>query len=180
MRLLLSSSGLSREVEVSSKRHGRWPHFKNWYDVVEQYSERALTVSTDKLLAIAGLAGLLHKQFGCEYGAGLWREDLFRGLCWYVHAPYGWDISKFAASSHDAEQDYFAPSWTWASVVDTPIKFALHIDHRGEYTLEEVMQVLNWEFVYSAGASSPFEHITSGVLTVSGKSPYTHCTLAND
>ncbi|KAF2839465.1 HET-domain-containing protein, partial [Patellaria atrata CBS 101060] len=57
-------------------------HFDVWYDIVEKYQTRSLTFITDKLPALSGLAGLLHKRYRCTYLAGLWREDLQVGLCW--------------------------------------------------------------------------------------------------
>lgn len=71
-------------TELETKRlHYDRPRspFRIWYQTVEQYSERALTVPTDKLLAIAGIATLINKSYGCGYVAGLWKEDLQKGLC---------------------------------------------------------------------------------------------------
>jgi hypothetical protein len=92
-------------------------------------------------------------------------------LCWYVNAPYNWDKVKIEAgvALHQVEDEYIASSWTWASIVDTPIKYELEFRHRAKNTSEDVVQVLDWELSYSVIASAPFGRITSGTLTISGK-----------
>ncbi len=54
-----------------------------WYEVVETYMDESVTHDSDKLAAIAGLANGFQDQGWCqEYIAGLWKEDLLRGLLW--------------------------------------------------------------------------------------------------
>jgi hypothetical protein len=58
-----------------------------WEMVVQEYSKRKLTVGTDKLPALAGLARSFHerfsKQFGkTEYLAGHWSHSIISGLQW--------------------------------------------------------------------------------------------------
>ena len=83
-----------------------------WYAVVEDYSRRALTYSCDRLAAIAGLANEFEEQGWCkEYIAGLWKEDLLRGLLW-AHGPKSnGGEEQFAKWILDAR----FPSWSWAS-----------------------------------------------------------------
>ncbi|KAK2029232.1 HET-domain-containing protein, partial [Colletotrichum zoysiae] len=88
-----------------------------WFRLVEEYTTRKLTVSTDKLPALAGVAALV-KSFGLRdgngsptYVAGLWREDIARGLIWgakYDH-PDGRKAPRIDGRPR-------APSWSWASV----------------------------------------------------------------
>ena len=49
---------------------------------VEQYMRRFLTMGTDKLPAMSGLANIYHQQIGDTYLAGLWRKDLMQTLLW--------------------------------------------------------------------------------------------------
>lgn len=82
----------------------RW--YIYWYRIVEFYTARKLTRSTDKLPAIAGLAMDTQKQTGDQYLAGLWSTCLHHGLAWRVR-----DDSPSSRPS-----TYRAPSWSWAAI----------------------------------------------------------------
>ncbi|KAI1753686.1 heterokaryon incompatibility protein-domain-containing protein [Xylaria castorea] len=83
--------------------------FSLWLNIVEKYSQCALTNPSDKLFAIAGIAQLFRDATGDEYVAGLWKSRLIEMLDWRVEKP------KALQSS-----EYRAPSWSWASV-DGPV-----------------------------------------------------------
>ncbi|KAL8731978.1 MAG: hypothetical protein Q9166_003110 [cf. Caloplaca sp. 2 TL-2023] len=73
-----------------------------------EFSPRKLTYRSDSLSALSGLA-LIFKQAYTEedeYIAGLWRKDFPHGLLWTVEKSN--ETSKAL--------DYWAPSWSWASV----------------------------------------------------------------
>jgi hypothetical protein len=84
----------------------------DWCRLVEDYTRRRLTKSQDKLIALAGLAGLRQQQqrqrggaaASDEYHYGLWASSFSTGLLWYNagQAP------RYAVP--------VAPSWSWASV----------------------------------------------------------------
>ncbi len=117
--------------------------FDMWYSIVSRYtcsgpfvqgtrltlsrfSVRELSCETDVLPALSGLAhafGLIYKietsTDGNEYLAGLWREDLARGLLWAPH-----DSSRTRRSTH-----FVAPTWSWAS-----IKGKVHFPSRSSRT----------------------------------------------
>ncbi|KAK3668822.1 hypothetical protein LTR22_000302 [Elasticomyces elasticus] len=79
---------------------------QRWYDLVQQYSRKALTKNTDALPALSGLAQCWagHGDLG-EYVAGLWRRDLLAGLLWKC-TDYSTSDGRSTA--------YLAPSWSWA------------------------------------------------------------------
>lgn len=56
----------------------------SWREAIEDYSARHLTVFTDKLPALAGLAAAIrdYKPANCRYLAGLWEDDFLEGLQW--------------------------------------------------------------------------------------------------
>ena len=83
-----------------------------WTSLVELYSECHLSKSSDKLVAISGLARNIQLQTKEQYVAGLWREDLEQQLCWEV------SVEHFTTT----DPPYRAPSWSWASV-DSQIIF---------------------------------------------------------
>ena len=77
---------------------------RNWRHVVTQYSSRCLTVETDRLTALSGLAKSFMKPDLGAYLAGMWEKDLHESLTWRSWQP------KRARPSV-----YLAPSWSWAS-----------------------------------------------------------------
>ena len=87
-----------------------------WRELVEEYSLRRLTRSTDVLAALDGIAArfeteLWHMAPPQGYGlaaAGLWRDDLPRGLLW---TGVRWDRALARRRAP------VAPTWSWASTV---------------------------------------------------------------
>ncbi|KAI3327281.1 HET-domain-containing protein [Xylariaceae sp. AK1471] len=84
--------------------------FADWYSIQELYSRCNLTVPSDKLVAISGLAKDMKRQLaelGCEdtrYLAGIWNARLPQALVWNV---------RDGGIRPDA---YRAPSWSWAAI----------------------------------------------------------------
>ena len=82
-----------------------------WKSLIEDYSGRQLTLATDKLPAIAGIASELGKYWKDDYLAGLWRKCFLDHLVWYSEKP-------LIASRPNPK----IPSWSWASI-DGKINF---------------------------------------------------------
>ncbi|KAI1633664.1 hypothetical protein F4809DRAFT_622393 [Biscogniauxia mediterranea] len=53
-----------------------------WEDIVEEYCFKALTVDTDRLPALGGIARRIGESRKWTYVAGQWREHLARQLFW--------------------------------------------------------------------------------------------------
>ena len=85
---------------------------KAWHECVCEYSRRRLTMPSDKLHAIAGVASLLNDsgELG-HYLAGIWSEHLVDHLAWSRRG--------ILASTY---KNYRAPSWSWASL-DSEVTF---------------------------------------------------------
>lgn len=82
-------------------------HPKSWGDIVENYSQRHLTVEDDKLPALAAVAERYAEIAPVtEYLAGMWRQDLLLQCLWRV-----WDPKKTRRP-----KSYRAPSWSWAAL----------------------------------------------------------------
>ena len=79
-----------------------------WRTLVRNYSARKLTVSSDKLPAISGLAAMFQEMHGGEYLAGIWKHDLPISLLWQRCT---WQDGLL-----QPVQPLRAPSWSWASV----------------------------------------------------------------
>jgi len=104
-----------------------------WLSIVENYSRRRLTVSQDKLPAVAGVARAVAESTGDTYLAGLWGRHLLEDLYWRVYAyeelfeknkeGLGMVAVKGkAVGTAVRPAEYRAPSWSWASI-DAPIKY---------------------------------------------------------
>jgi hypothetical protein len=87
---------------------------EKWWAIVRLYSSRLLTKSSDKLIALSGIAmrtqyKLIEQGVDVDYIAGLWSGPyLVTGLLWYV-----------SYSTTTRLDFYRAPSWSWASVDGT-------------------------------------------------------------
>ena len=78
--------------------------FNKWNEIIQAYSSCGLTRSSDKLVALSGLARLFQDITGDEYLAGLWKSHVVEYLGWRVDKPV------------DTLPEYRAPSWSWASL----------------------------------------------------------------
>ncbi|KAH8686168.1 heterokaryon incompatibility protein-domain-containing protein [Ilyonectria robusta] len=78
---------------------------QQWYGLLWGYGGRKLTWASDKLPAMSGLARIYHEILQDEYLAGVWKTNIVEGICWQ-----GLDCSS------PPNDEYRAPSWSWASV----------------------------------------------------------------
>lgn len=76
----------------------------DWETVTEEYSLGQLTVSSDKLPALSGIAARQAEITRDQYLAGMWRESLRSDLGWWVQDPI------------QSRPEWRAPTWSWASV----------------------------------------------------------------
>lgn len=81
-----------------------------WNDLVESYSICSLTMPSDKLVAISGLAHLFHEYTHDTYLAGHWRSHLLSSLYWMARDP-----ARTRLRNQNNQITYRAPSWSWAS-----------------------------------------------------------------
>jgi hypothetical protein len=78
-----------------------------WNEIVQDYTTAELSRSTDKLVAIQGIATRLGTRTQAEYVAGLWKDANFlKNLLWRPRRN----------TRRQRPQTYRAPSWSWASI----------------------------------------------------------------
>lgn len=77
-----------------------------WRNIVKAYTRCNLSYTSDKLVAIAGMAQVISRVTKCQYQVGLWRKDLEHQLLWKV------ELSSPAVARDGTR----GPSWSWASV----------------------------------------------------------------
>lgn len=87
-----------------------------WCSLVETYSSCKLTQRSDKMVALAGMAGEFRRMTGDVYLAGLWKTDLDKQLCWSYSLNHDIDDRRLRISGIH----YNAPTWSWTSL-DCPI-----------------------------------------------------------
>ena len=77
-----------------------------WWSFIKGYIPSELTLQSDRLVALEGVATLIEKLTGQKYCCGLWlNDDLPRSLLWRPSAP---QLSRSVGRP--------APSWSWASI----------------------------------------------------------------
>ncbi|KAL6814919.1 heterokaryon incompatibility domain-containing protein [Trichoderma sp. SZMC 28015] len=91
-------------------------NYVDWYKMVEDYTGRFITKSSDRLPALSGLAKAVSQSSKDEYLAGLWKNGLIEGLTW---------CGSQGAEKLEEPGEYIAPSWSWASVTGT-VRFPIY------------------------------------------------------
>ena len=86
--------------------------YMRWYGIIENYTFRNLTFAEDILPALGGLAVSFQIPLEGPYHAGLFSDDLHRGLEWRTRDAL---TAKYPKA-------YRAPSWSWASVA-SPVEY---------------------------------------------------------
>ena len=80
---------------------------QNYYHLVSEYMAIKTTQSSDRLIASSAISPEIANRAGWTYCAGLWKEDIHRGLLWSCD-----DRNK----ANSTNLGYTAPAWSWASV----------------------------------------------------------------
>ncbi|KAJ4011012.1 hypothetical protein NW752_007450 [Fusarium irregulare] len=145
-----------------------------WKDIVRRYANRSLTVESDKLTAIGGLAARVFLERGLtnspgeEYLAGLWRKDLLWDLVWQTWTG---DLKRSTPTS------YTAPSWSWASI-NGPIAF---LESQSIHRPSDIqsLALMKGAKVDLESSESPFGRVTSGWVHLSGIKIYP-CDVEED
>jgi len=109
-------------VEVEKTRLNLLVHPKNgicsshlpWWKFLQDYMSSQLTVWSDRLAAIRGIAALVEDLTGERYCGGMWlTKDLPNALLWHVK---GEPLLR--------PRIYVAPSFSWAAIMGGAIEFA--------------------------------------------------------
>jgi hypothetical protein len=75
-----------------------------WYEILNSYLDRELSLDRDRLPGIAGLAKEFARRTNAQYLCGLWREDFINGLCWIGHG------------ARIKSPECLGPTWSWATL----------------------------------------------------------------
>lgn len=80
-------AGISGLLDLKEHSQDCLRLYQSWMLIVEAYSLRELTKSSDRLAALTGIASKFGQATSDQYLAGLWRRYLWRELLWTVYSP---------------------------------------------------------------------------------------------
>ncbi|KAK4507180.1 hypothetical protein PRZ48_000914 [Zasmidium cellare] len=110
---------------------------RTWWDWVGEFTHRQLTKSSDRAMAILGLAQYMSACTAfqtpqhCRYLAGLWESNMVAELLWYV---------RIGTSTRP--ETFRAPSWSWISVDGSIDNQSLLAKYNTGLEIEEVNAIL--------------------------------------
>ncbi|RDL35182.1 uncharacterized protein BP5553_07113 [Venustampulla echinocandica] len=134
--------------------------FRLWYDLVEDYTQRRFENISDRLVAISGIARIYGDMIrNPTYVAGLWKEDLIRGLLWHVEGTML--IPKRPTDDIPTFHKAF-PSWSWTSVGYEVVKNDLKTDN----SIRALSEIENIQI--DLVDQDPFGAIKRGSITITG------------
>ncbi|KAL2198316.1 heterokaryon incompatibility protein-domain-containing protein [Corynascus similis CBS 632.67] len=142
--------------------------YKKWAVIVFLYSAGNLTILSDKLPALSGIAQqfqrALQTRFGIadDYLAGMWRRDLAQQLLWLI-GPY---VGRPRLAPYPVECGI--PTWSWASV-NGIINHAWDEQEDGLDPLFTIRDVST-----NLATSDPFGKISGGKLVLESRVTHGH------
>ncbi|KXH60176.1 heterokaryon incompatibility protein [Colletotrichum salicis] len=146
-----------------------------WYEFVDLFTMRALSNPHDVFAAIASIAILAQDVLKSRYLAGIWEEDLVRGLLWkprnQVHAFFNTSVTRPKPTPFAPAPVIRAPSWSWASVegplrrIYNPRKSKLFQD--GNYV--KIKPALGTRWTAAENCDVTALHMPSCTLQISGR-----------
>lgn len=135
-----------------------------WQDLVTDYSRRAVSCPSDRLVACGALAETFSRVLRSDYLAGLWRDRLLAHLLWFKRENA--DMPRPAT--------FRAPSWSWASV-DGGVE-TMGRDTKAALDKLACAEVLLCE-VTLEDAALPFGQVVAGTLVL--RTPLMRCLLVH-
>ncbi len=139
-RSVLDKSRCGDKMELTEAE--RENIYKSWLDIANNFSSCSLTVKSDRLAAISGIAAAIERRTGWKYLFGTWEPFLFKGLLWYTHN----DLKSSPTG--------IGPTWSWISVtghVEIPFSAGKELaqvrslGESGALTLQETGNSINSE-----------------------------------
>ncbi|KAG9187876.1 hypothetical protein G6011_05747 [Alternaria panax] len=121
--------------------------------VVYPYCRRLLTEATDTPVAISALAARFHSQYQGTYLAGLWKEDICKGLLWFSKPP-------------GRPSAFFAPTWSWMSL-ELPHAIDFDPTVMSNHVAQETL-VCNVQTEVTPSTTNPYGPVSSGTIRLSG------------
>ena len=116
--------------------------YSRWYEIVNDFTGRNLTVGSDVLPALSGIASAFHNLLDDHYCAGIWKGDLIRGLLWHRGRIQNHQRPLTATTSRRLAEGHHVPSWSWASIGGGRVFNALAAEKTWQFiTVEEIARI---------------------------------------
>lgn len=155
------ASSIMRDFSVHD-----WTHFISvydlWYMNLRQYAERSLSFPQDRFPAISSLAAMIAERTKDRFIAGLWEEDLPRGLYWQTSSRFALPpcgLSELIQRLTNPEV-FIAPSWSWACL-QTYKEWGISATYVPQCQISEVYTQVD--------GGNPFGRVVKAHLTILGK-----------
>ncbi|KAG6994223.1 hypothetical protein G7Y79_00046g082740 [Physcia stellaris] len=126
-----------------------------WNKIVTGYTAGELTMPSDKLVAISGVAKRMQALLQDEYLAGLWKGTLASGLLWMVNRGRQ---ANGLPSTRAAQ--YRAPTWSWAALDGQVVP--------GRPSVERVLVSVEEAIADPHITGNPFGQLKSGRIRLRG------------
>ncbi|KAM0809248.1 putative Heterokaryon incompatibility protein-domain-containing protein [Seiridium cardinale] len=124
----------------------------NWLDIVRNYSKANLTLTSDRLPALSGIAKRQHEITGHHYLAGMWKQNLVYQLPWAIVSVRG----------RTNRPNSGVPTWSWAST-NSPTSYWVYWDGDATGTKEHIRVLEAWTIPAS---TDPFGAVAGGKITI--------------
>ncbi|KAK6423143.1 hypothetical protein LTR81_004091 [Elasticomyces elasticus] len=98
---------MRQDIQAQMSRE-RYMNLEEWMNIVGDFTTRRLTVPSDRLPALSGVAKSVNAARQSSYLGGLWEADLPWNLLWYTTQPRHPDQLGYALQK--------SPSFAWCSV----------------------------------------------------------------
>jgi len=108
---------------------------ESWHELIESYSSKSFSFTTDRLAAIAGITDWYQVRTGRTPILGLWKESIVQDLSWGIYT--GQAVLRFPIPG--------LPSWTWL-FWDSNILFEMHpfSEYHSSYDLQVLDCSVDW------------------------------------
>jgi hypothetical protein len=116
-----------------------------WYNNLRSYQRRCITIQDDILPAIAGIAEQVASRTAYNYKAGLWLEDMHRGLLWQ-----SWGAARRISNTG-------CPSWSWGSTV-------LPWDRNRHFYLNSSEDIHRWAEILDVSVTNAGDNVFGEVI----------------
>lgn len=138
-----------------------------WLQIVEEFTRRSMTFTTDRLQAVSGIAKAAQETEKQRYLCGLWSGErtLLYGLLWMS----GYEGLKEKAVPEDVKAHHrqprsYAPSWSWTSVTGCVVFMEMKFE-RFE-TIKMAAELIS--AACSLNGPNPYGPVDDGTLVLKG------------
>ncbi|KAK5637170.1 hypothetical protein RRF57_012882 [Xylaria bambusicola] len=122
--------------------------------IIQNYTSRHLSKSTDALPALSGLASEFYRATGDTYVAGLWKSNIVEGLGWARTRRETKPMAQPLVND-------LAPPWSWASVLGSKVFFGTNSQFDRIIRFAKVLDITIHNIT-----PDPFEAVNRGRITL--------------